>query len=323
VLIFEPLRIAREHSVEESKIEWCTHTFNAWIGCLKVSPGCVNCYAATNTFTRVQRSKGRELWGPSERHFFGDEHWYEPKRWNAKAVARGARESVFCGSMMDVFERPRNAELCAELDRQRRRLWDLIEFSPGLDWLLLTKRPENAEQCVPSEWWRYGLPHHVRVGTTAEDQARAHERFAHFRRIPARSRFLSCEPLLGPLNLRAQLAHRQCARCFDALDQSQTRCDDECARGATTHFICGGAPQPLIDWVIVGGESGGGARAMQLSWMTSIVQQCAEAGVACFVKQFGARPQNGEGELFRLRLRDRKGGDLAEVPGRWPREFPR
>jgi protein gp37 len=265
----------------ESKIEWTDHTFNAWWGCVRVSPGCENCYAES-----FAKRTGHKVWGvEAPRRFFGEKHWKEPLAWDAAARKAGARHRVFCGSMMDVFELPKNPDTLAALNFEREKLWLLIEDTPNLDWQLLTKRPENWERVLPSDWRASGLPSNVWMGTTCEDQRRSDERIPHLLRIPARVRFLSCEPLLGEVKLREVPG-------------------------------TGGSWDIDIDWVIVGGESGGGARTMSLDWARSLVEQCSEASVDCFFKQFGAHPDS-------LVLKNRKGADLSEIPGYWPREFPR
>ena len=116
----------------DSKIGWTHHTFNPVWGCVKVSPGCKNCYAET-----LSKRFGENIWGPdSERRTFGDKHWNEPRRWNKRAEKEGKRQRVFCGSMCDIYEdHPTTNEALL-------RLFDLIEETPWLDWLLLTKRPE-------------------------------------------------------------------------------------------------------------------------------------------------------------------------------------
>jgi protein gp37 len=121
---------------ENSKIEWTTHTFNPWWGCTKVSEACKHCYAEA-----WAKRLGQRVWGPkSKRRFFTDQHWKQPLTWNRKAEGAKERPRVFCASMADVFENQ------TELESHRRRLWDLIEATPNLDWLLLTKRPMNVKQ---------------------------------------------------------------------------------------------------------------------------------------------------------------------------------
>jgi protein gp37 len=142
---------------KNSKIEWTHHTFNPWWGCTKVSPACKNCYAET-----WARRIGADIWGRSApRRFFSDQHWRAPLAWNSEAQDEGVRRRVFCASMGDVFEGR------TDLNEWRVRLWQLIEDTPWLDWLLLTKRPERALDYVP---WDLEWPENVWVGTTVENQ---------------------------------------------------------------------------------------------------------------------------------------------------------
>lgn len=261
----------------DSKIEWTDHTFNPWWGCSKVSPACKNCYAEA-----FARRVGQSVWGDgAARRLFGDKHWAEPVKWNAAAAKEGVRRRVFCASMADVFEaRP-------ELDEQRARLWSLIEETPSLDWLLLTKRPENIREMVPGTWLATARPN-VWFGATVENREEALRRIPLLLDVPAVVRFLSCEPLLEAIGLRPWLMERK------------------------------------IHWVIVGGESGHHARPFEIKWARDIVDACACAVVACFVKQLGAEPMLEAFEAAALgTIRDRKGGDMEE----WPqdiriRQFP-
>jgi protein gp37 len=174
-----------------SKIEWTHHTFNPWWGCQRVSPGCENCYAEA-----FAKRTGNAVWGPSaDRRFFGDKHWAEPIKWNGQAKKAGERQRVFCASMADVFEDRR------DLDEQRDRLWRLIAVTTQLDWLLLTKRPQDLARFLP---WSDTAWANVWLGTTVEDRPRMAERLSHLRARPAAVHFLSIEPLLedlGQINL--------------------------------------------------------------------------------------------------------------------------
>jgi len=251
---------------KNSKIEWTHHTFNPWEGCEKVSPACANCYAET-----WSNRWGKDLWGADKpREFRSDKYWNEPLKWNSAAEAAGERHRVFCASMSDVFEDRR------DLNPHRERLWRLIEATPQLDWLLLTKRPQNVTGLIPLRWawWLDGtepqridaeragvelarrLPNNVWIGATVEDQKRAEERIPHLLRIPAKVRFLSCEPLLEEVIL-----------CGDA-------------------FVTEGKVGP-IDWVICGGESGSKARPLHPDWARSLRDQCRAEGVPFFFKQWG------------------------------------
>ncbi len=167
---------------KDSPITWTDSTFNAWWGCFKISPGCKHCYADA-----FDHRLGGDHWGEkAPRRFFGDKHWNEPLKWSAAAIDAGIRRRVFCSSMSDVFEDRR------DLDPHRERLWKLIDATAGgLDWLLLTKRPENFGMLptAPPNVWR---------GVTVEDADYLY-RVDILRRTPAAVRFISYEPALGPI----------------------------------------------------------------------------------------------------------------------------
>lgn len=237
---------------KDSKIEWTHHTFNPWWGCEKVSAACKHCYAQT-----WANRLGLDLWGGkrSDRRFFSDQHWKEPLKWNRDAEREGSRRRVFCASMADVFE-PRS-----DLNEWRERLWLLIEETPFLDWLLLTKRIEHVESMVP---WKSNWPANVWLGTTIENQEWADKRLPHLRRLKAKVKFVSCEPLLGHIDIRKALAP---------------------------------SGKSGINWVIAGGESGPGARPMNPAWAESLRDQCQERGAAFHFKQWGhwgPQPRQGK-----------------------------
>ena len=237
----------------ETAIAWTDHTFNPWWGCVNVSPGCDNCYAES-----FAKRVGQDLWGKqADRRFFGDKHWDQPLKWKGR---------VFCASMADVFE-PK-----LSLAPHRSRLWKLIEATPHLTWQLLTKRPEQVPLKVP-ERWLSDWPAHVWLGTTVEDQQRADLRIPRLLEIPAQVRFLSCEPLLGPVSFRwAKWAPVRNAWHLDSL------------KG--------------IHWVIVGGESGPKHRPLDLNNARAIRDQCAAAGVPFFFKQVGGRTPTAGGDVL-------------------------
>lgn len=249
-----------------TKIEWAHHTFNPWIGCTKVSPACDHCYAETLMDTRLKRVS----WGVGQpRLRTGAKNWAEPEKWNAAAAAAGRRDRVFCASLADVFD--------GEVpDAWRTDLFRLIQRTPALDWLLLTKRTHLARR-----WWREHLLDEVQpnvwIGATVENQAAAVARIPHLLEIPARVHFLSCEPLLGPLDLRD--VHRPIGESgehvFDALECDVDPEDDEEWHGQT------------VRWVIAGGESGPGARPMHFQHVRDLRDQCQSAGVALHFKQWG------------------------------------
>ena len=259
----------------DSKIEWTHHTFNPWWGCARVSPGCQHCYAEA-----LAKRYGHDVWGKSsDRRFFGEKHWNEPLRWNAKAEQEGVRRRVFCASMADVFE---DRE---DLIEERLRLWSLIEATPALDWLLLTKRPENVVGLLsPIRWDRDGWPDNVWLGVTVEDQERADERIPLLLQIPARVRFLSCEPLLGPVELRDEWLVPRAIVCGDRPAGPESASAINAVLRAAGERLGGG----YVDWVIAGGESGPGARPMDPAWARSLRNQCTAAGVPYLFKQWGA-----------------------------------
>lgn len=236
--------------MENSKIEWTHHTFNPWIGCTKVSDGCKFCYAEELMAKRFKKVE----WGPAgTRTRTQANYWRKPVAWNKRLEGTGKRERVFCASLADVFEdRP-------EINEWRKDLIELIEATPNLDWLLLTKRPENILPLAPVHWSQRGIPRNVWLGTSVEDQATADLRIPILTQHNATVLFLSCEPLLAPVDI--------------------------------SHGFGGPAGEAHrgIDWVIVGGESDkhGRARPMPPSAALSLRDQCAEAGVDFFFKQWG------------------------------------
>jgi protein gp37 len=248
---------------ENSAIEWTDHTFNPWTGCTKVSPGCEHCYAEALS-KRSPKTFGS--WAPgAERKRTSAAYWSQPLRWDNAARRAGRRARVFCASMADVFDNQVPPEW-------RAQLWHLIARTDHLDWLLLTKRPQNIAGMLPPGWGN-GWPN-VWLGTTAENQAEADRRIPHLLAAPARIRFLSCEPLLGPIDLR-YLQPGDPPVEIDAL--------------ASTHGVLRPhqGRNARVDWVIVGGESGSGARPMDPAWARSLRDQCAAAGVPLFMKQMG------------------------------------
>ncbi len=233
-----------------TSIEWADHTFNPWWGCTRVSAGCANCYAAP-----FAHRFGVE-WGPkASRRPASEVQWNAPRRWNAAAKRAGRRARVFCASMADVFDE-------AAPEHALSRLFDTIRFTPWLDWQLLTKRPENIRAALPADWGR-GY-RNVWLGTSVENQQAANERIGKLLAVPARVRFLSCEPLLSSIRL--------CEGC--------PGCPND----------CGWAPGDNgwgIHWVIAGGESGRRARPMHPDWARSLRDQCQAAGVPFLFKQWG------------------------------------
>lgn len=281
-----------------TSIPWADYTFNPWLGCTKVQPECTHCYAENETPVRVHRGRGLELWGPkAARHVTSEETWKQPLRWNRVAELSTHRPRVFCASLADVFEdRP-------DLIEPRTRLLNVIEATPRLDWLLLTKRPENVNR-LTARWFDV-MPSNVWVGTTGGTQKTLERNLRELMTVNARVRVLSIEPLLERVELDPMgLDHR-----------------DTSGRA--------------IDWVIVGGESGHEARPCALEWIESVVEECRLHGIPCLVKQLGAaavrileRPASTPPWEMSPRenviLADRKGEDPAEWPAHLQlREFPR
>lgn len=274
---------------EKTGISWTDSTFNPWVGCTNVSPGCDHCYAETydkrvggHAVTRATR------WGAgAQRQHTSPANWRKPEGWNERAAAlagKGHRHRVFCSSLADVFD--------DEVPPAWRfELFDLIRRTPNLDWQLLTKRPRHAlvlldiarhfavSHKLPgheatSAWldeWVDGetAPANVWVGVTVEDQQRADERIPELLKIPAAVRFLSCEPLLERLDLSAFIGGTYVALPGDMVEPN---------------YNFG------VHWVIVGGESGAAARPFDAQWAAAIKGRCEDAGVAFFFKQMGSNP---------------------------------
>lgn len=172
---------------KDSKIEWCDHTFNPVWGCVKCDPGCENCYANS-----LASRFGYDVWGPEKpRRLFGEKHWNEPRRWDKQAAKQGIKAKVFCGSMCDVFEIHANNEWQRKLDVEREKLWGLINKTPNLIWMLLTKRPENVLGLIPDV-----MPKNVWMGVSVSEP-NGMRRVEELAKIPARVRFLSVEPMIG------------------------------------------------------------------------------------------------------------------------------
>lgn len=259
-----------------STIEWTDHTFNPWEGCQKVGPGCDHCYAETRN---ARFGGGTAInWGPgAPRRRTSAGNWNKPKAWNAAHdaffAANGRRQRVFCASLADVFDNAVDPEWRADL-------FDIITATPNLDWLLLTKRIGNVPAMMidvaRSLFWMDNLdvtsvPANVWLGATIVNQEEADRDIPKLLAVPATKRFLSMEPLIGPVDLTGEyLAAKLGEYPFKRLPREhRTKLVD------------------LLDWVIVGGESGPGARPMHPDWARSLRDQCAAAGVPYLFKQWG------------------------------------
>ncbi len=307
---------------DKSAIEWTDATWNPVRGCTKVSPGCKHCYAETFA-ERFRGVKGH----PYEQGFdlrLVPEALTIPLQWKKPRY-------FFVNSMSDLFHED-------VPDEYIDRVFAVMALCPQHTFQVLTKRPErmyayvaNANRTAISaaaeplcrakenDWYgkivpihstRWPLPN-VWLGVSVEDQQRADERIPCLLRTPAAVRFLSCEPLLGPIRLPLG---RQCD------GHSPAECEQTCPG--------------RIDWVIVGGESGPGARPCNIEWIRSIIYQCQVAKVPCFVKQLGARPYCMNGDGFcpdgsvpvgcYLDVKSPKGGDMNEwIEDLRVREFPK
>ena len=266
---------------ENSSIEWTDHTFNPWEGCQKVGPGCDHCYAETRN---ARFSGGTAInWGPAApRRRTSTANWRKPLAWNAAAGAfmaeHGRRQRVFCASLADVFDNAVDPQWRFDLMR-------LIEQTPNLDWLLLTKRIGNAAAMLDEAvlainhglWnWRDNAFPNVWIGATIVNQVEADRDIPKLLAVPAARRFLSMEPLLGPVDLTAIPMSGSGHHEFDPIITANV------LRRAVAH-----TPLPSLDWVIVGGESGPGARPMSPDWARNLRDQCAAAGVPFLFKQWG------------------------------------
>lgn len=282
-----------------SQISWTDHTFNPWIGCTKVSPACKNCYAERDMDHRFHKAE----WGEGgTRVVTGEKNWWNPLRWNSIAGKSGVRPRVFCASLADVFEdwdgqvqhssgvpmwlmhEPNghakrwgaghvlddpNSGHPLKLSDVRQRLFELIDYTPDIDWLLLTKRPEN----IPLMWPIHPFKRHqeayrrdnVWLGVSVENQEYADKRIPELLKCRELSPvlFLSCEPVVGAIEF-SNVSGRS-----DAVQQLGRRA------------LLG------IDWVITGGESGPNARPAEPEWYRSIRDQCSSANIPFHFKQWG------------------------------------
>lgn len=276
---------------ENAKVAWTDHTFQAWWGCTKVSPGCTNCYADSLD----RRIHGGEHWGPkASRKIFGDKYWNNPRRWNKKAAKEGKRFRVFCSSMADVFEIHMLADMNAKMDECRARLWELIRETPNLDWLILTKRPENFN-LLPEVF------ENVWLGVTTENQEEANRRLPLLLQQPAVVRFASYEPALDLVDFTSlpdgSWWDAEGAGYYNALRGFSWQSNGDLG-------LSGG---PHLDWVIVGAESGTGRRPMDEDWVRNTRDACTLADVAFFYKQ---------------KIEGNKTVELPELDGQTWAQFP-
>jgi protein gp37 len=356
-----------------SSIEWTNSTWNPLAGCSMCSPGCANCYAEKmakrlKAMAREDIAKGRNP--GRKRHYLNvigdngkwngnialiDEALVEPLSWKKP-------RRVFANSMSDLFHEGVPFDF---IDK----VFAVMALTPHHTFQILTKRPERMAEYVlhrpdsmeiyriamsfliqrrmkgtVGESNKFPLPS-VWLGTSVENQKTADERIPHLLQCPAAVRFLSCEPLLGPVDL-SHINHPMAVHYSDIGDPTAVTYSPLSGEGQIQGRAAQLADEQQIQWVIVGGESGPGARPCHLDWVRSLIKQCGEAGAACFVKQLGAHvewsgSQGGYGNgpsnvwprsdgsfdtgrgAYRKHLIDKKGGDMSE----WPedlrvRQFP-
>lgn len=273
---------------EATGIQWTEKTWNPIQGCHKISSGCKNCYMFTE-----KRRYGQD---PDRVVRSADATFYAPlRKWKEPSL-------IFTCSWSDWF--------IEEADQWRADMWDVIRQTPHHTYQILTKRANRIAANLPTDWgagWS-----NVWLGVSVEDQEQADNRIPHLLSVPAKMRFLSCEPLLGRVDLGLL-----------GLSNPTTYPFFNCLLGKEepgTYFR-----DAKIHWVIVGGESGSGARECRLSWIDSIVRQCTSASVPVFVKQLGAKPtfaDSATGESVAMQIRDKKGGDVLDFPCHFLREMP-
>ena len=222
---------------DTTKIEWTDRTWNPWFGCTPISAGCKYCYALWQ-MTKYNIPEPHRVRRASITTF------NKPLAW----AKRPESTFVFTCSWGDFFHE--------DGDKWRAEAWSIIKQTPTLCYLILTKRPQNIATRLPPDWDN-GYSN-VWLGVTAENQQEADKRLPFLLAIPAVKRFVSCEPLLGPINLKLKTNK--------------------------------------LDWIIAGGETGKGARPMALSWATSLRDQCLEYNIPFFLKQLGGYPRRRDGE---------------------------
>lgn len=256
---------------EITGIEWTDHTWSPWWGCTKVSPACDNCYAEA-----LDKRVGGDHWGPGKpRRVMSDAHWNKPYKWDREAKAAGETRFVF-PSMCDPFDNEVDASARGEFFR-------LIERTPHLTWLLLTKRAGNVIsmmrelECPRVTPW----PKNAWLGATVINQTEVDRDIPKLldakMALSVSKAFLSIEPMLGAISLVNIPYKREWLSAFNETAWPELG---------------------RVDWVICGGESGPKPRAMNPDWVASLRDQCAEAGVPFFFKQVGGRTPMANGCLL-------------------------
>lgn len=278
----------------KTKIAWTHHTANLWWGCTEVHEGCDHCYAKT-----FDKRVGGNHWGARSPRRPIKSIWKNVTDWQKAAMDKGERNYVFCGSMMDIFERSQPLALKDRLTGdetgtlRNRYFEEVIPATPNLFHLLLSKRPQNIKRFVPVDWF-VRPPHNTAYGYSASTQASLEKGIEHLLGMPG-FRFLSLEPLLDRIDISPYIYQH-----FSADDPRYL------------------PRREGIDWVIIGGESGAGSRPCNPAWIEEIVDLCQKSGTAVFVKQMGGVWAKQMGAI------DGKGEDMSEWPKRlqvqeWPK----
>lgn len=341
---------------ENSKIQWTDHTFNPWRGCAKVAEGCRNCYADALS-KRNPATLGK--WGANgTRVVLAESGWRDPQKWNAKAQAKGERQRVFCASLADIFEpwkgpmsnsqgqqigieesgedwgmmlpggsfmkgAVQSVTRPATMDDFREEVFNLVDHTPNLDWLLVTKRPENIRKMWSKRFTCEDCGSSQGSHGTGEQCGFHCDDCGSLTSTMRRNNAWLLTSIACQADIKNNLPHL--VRCRDLVP----------VLGLSIEPLIGpveiGGYLQQIDWVIVGGESGPNARPCRIEWIRAIVGQCKAAGVPCFVKQLGANatekvsgmPSPVSPDSWLGRVSDAKGGD----PEEWPedlrvRQFP-
>ncbi len=251
---------------KNSAIAWTDHSFNPWIGCTKVGPGCDNCYAEKERCSLALGVK----WGQGEaRHRTAESTWRNPRHWNDQAEKSGVRQKVFCASLADVFDNEVPQEW-------RDDLFALIRETPMLDWIILTKRIGNVREMLPVDWdsW-HGYPN-VWLLITVVNQDEANRDIPKLLDIPAQVRGVSIEPQIGPVDL-------------ENIPYTDTDGDYCMINALEGELWVDGFQDPdtmeELDWVICGSESGPNRRPFDIAWARELRKQCWQTQTPFFLKQ--------------------------------------
>lgn len=285
---------------ENSAIGWTDHTHNHWIGCEQIGPGCESCYAKS----WVEGRMGRDF---AERRLTTPENRRKPLRWNRQAEREGRRLKVFTNSLADVLDNKVSQEWRTGPDG----LFNLIEATPHLDWLVVTKRIGNWQRMRPDHWYP-SPPPNLWLIITVTDQHELERDWLKLASIGANVIGLSIEPQLGPVDPTRVEIKNNAGMTLGFLNLIED----------TSAVFGGVTPARRVDWIITGGESqqssAAPARPYSIAWAHLLIQATRGSKTALFLKQLGSNCPDAPV------LRDRKGAD----PSEWPaslrvQEFPR